>query len=307
LHSFHPLALRPLATLLALTGTFALTASGRAQTLPPAPPAPTAPAPPVPVPPAAAAPPAAAPSAPTPPAPPLDLLPLKKALRPLSGGGLLQSRSNFQMTGSKQGLSFTFREEARIIAKRPGRFRATLTQFSADNTPQQRLLVISNGVTVWTYRPGTRQYSMTSLKEFEAANNDVTALGLAIGGFFLGDGHQLAQGFQGLTKDNSADVLTALTGLGVTLSSKMQSGNNEDDLTYRMTLTKQGLTYQFLVNSTDGALRQIELAGAQKGVQIAFKEQITQLAALTAAPKDTFMFTPPPGAAKVTTLSVDPF
>ena len=289
MHSRHPLALHPLAALLALGVMLALTAPGWAQT--PAPPAPTPPA---------TAPPAS-------PATALDLLPLKKALRPLSGDGLLQSRSNFQMTGSKQGLSFTFREEARLVAKRPGRFRATLTQFSADNTPQQRLLVISNGVTVWTYRPGTRQYSISTLKAFEAANNDVTALGLAVGGFFLGDGHQLAQGFQGLTKSNSADVVTALAGMGVLLSSKMQAGNDEDDLAYRMTLTKQGLTYQFLVNSADGTLRQIELAGAQKGVQIGFKEQVAHLLPLTTVAKTTFTFTPPPGAVQVTTLPVDPF
>ena len=290
MHSHHPHACHPLTTLIALGAAFALAAPGQAQTPPPTPPV-TAPL---------TAPPASA-------VPTLDLMPLKKALRPLSGGGLVQSHSNFQMTGSKQGLSFTFHEEARIVAKRPGRFRATLTQFSADNTPQQRLLVISNGVTVWTYRPGTRQYSVTSFKAFEAANNDVTALGLAVGGFFLGDGHQLAQGFQGLTKNNSADVLTALAGLGVLLSSKAQAGNNEDDVTYRMMLTKQGLTYRFLVNPADSSLRQIELAGAQKGVQIAFKEQITQLAPLTTVPKDTFTFAPPPGTAKVATLSVDPF
>lgn len=271
-----------LAALLALSG--ALASPGRAQ----------APAP-VPAP------------APTPAAPALDLLPLKKALRPLSGGGLIQSRSSFQMTGSKQGLSFTFREQARIVAKRPGHFRAELTQFSADNTPQQRLVVISNGATVWTYRPGTRQYSVTPFKAFEAANNDVTALGLAIGGFFLGDGHQLAQGFQGLTRSNAADVLTALDATGVTLSAKVQSGNNEDDLLYRMALTRQGLTYQFLVDTAGGALRQVELMGAQKGVQIAFKEQITQLVPLAAVPKDTFTFAPPPGAARVAAVSVDPF
>ena len=51
----------------------------------------------------------------------------------------------------------------------------------------------------------------------------------------------------------------------------------------------------------------MELAGAQKGVQIAFKEQITQLVPLTATPKDTFTFAPPPGAVKVAALSVDPF
>jgi len=287
LHSFHPLA-----ALLALTGLTTLTAPGQAQT--PAPVAPSTAAP------STAAPPTAAAS-------PLDLLPLKKALRPLAADGMLRSRSNFQMTGSKQGLSFTFREEARIVAKRPGRFRAELTQFSADNAPQQRLVVISNGATVWTYRPGTHQYSVTSLKAFKAANNDVTALGLAVGGFFLGDGHQLAQGFQGLTRDNSAEVLDALAGMGVTLSRQVQAGNNEDDLAYRMTLTKQGLTYGFVVNAAGNALRQVELSGAQKGVQIGFREQITQLVPLTTAPKNTFTFTPPPGAVKVTTLSVDPF
>ena len=220
---------------------------------------------------------------------------------------MLESRSNFQMTGSKQGISFTFREEAKITAKRPGRFRAELTQLAADNTPQQRLLVISNGVKVWTYRPGTRQYSVTTYKAFEAANNDVTALGLAVGGFFLGEGHPLAEGFQGLTKDNSADVLNALAGMGVTLSSKVQGIANEDDLNYRMTLTKQGLMYQFIVNPAGSILRRVELTGAQKGVNIAFHEEITHLAPVTDLPKGTFVFTPPPGAVKVPTLSVDPF
>lgn len=296
MHSFHPPMFRPLAALLAVAGAFVPAAPGRAQA-----PAPDSPATaPVPAPAPLAAP---TPSA----APALDLMPLKKALRPLSGGGMIQSHSNFQMTGGKQGLSFTFREEAHIIAKRPGRFRAELTQFSADNTPQQRLVVVSNGVNVWTYRPGTRQYSVTTFKAFEAANNDVTALGLAVGGFFLGDGHQLTQGFQGLTRDNSADVLAVLSGLGVTITSKIQAGSDEDDLAYRMALSKEGLTYRFIVNSAGDALRQVELAGAQKGIQIAFKEKIIQLVPLTTLPKDTFTFTPPPGTIKVATVSVDPF
>lgn len=279
-------SIRCLAAFLALLGPAALTAAVQAQ----------APAPP---PPSPASPPAAPPA--------LDLLPLRKALKPLAGNGMLESRSNFQMTGSKQGISFTFREEAKITAKRPGRFRAELTQMAADNTPQQRLLVISNGLKVWTYRPGTRQYSVTTYKAFEAANNDVTALGLAVGGFFLGDGHPLAEGFQGLTKDNSAEVLSVLSGMGVTLSSKVQAVDNEDDLTYRMTLTKQGLMYQFIVDPAGGILRRVELSGAQKGVNIAFREEITHLAALTDLPKDTFVFTPPPGAVKVPNVSVDPF
>ena len=243
----------------------------------------------------------------TPTAPTLDLLPLKKALVPLSGNGALQSQSDFQMTGSKAGISFTFREQAHIVAKRPGRFHAELTQMAADGTPQLRLTVISNGVNVWTYRPGTRQYSVTTYKAFQAANNDVTALGLAIGGFFLGEGHQLAQGFQGLTTSNTTDVVAALQGMDITLSSKAQSANGEDDLVYRMALLKQGLTYQFAVDSQTNTLRRVELAGTQKNVQIAFREVIKQLAPQAAVTKTTFEFIPPPGVVKVKSLSVDPF
>jgi outer membrane lipoprotein-sorting protein len=240
-------------------------------------------------------------------APAIDLLPLKKALVPLAGNGALQSFSDLQMTGSKAGISFTFREQAHIIAKRPGRFHADLTQMAADGTPQLRLTVISNGLQVWTYRPSTRQYSVTTYKAFQAANNDVTALGLAIGGFFLGEGHQLTTGFQGLTASNTVDILTVLKGMDISISSKAQSANGEDDLVYQMALLQQGLTYQFAVDSQTDTLRRVELAGTQKSVQIAFKEVIKQLAPKAEVSRTTFVFTPPPGAIKVKTLSVDPF
>ncbi|MDQ2800368.1 MAG: hypothetical protein M3Y13_12095, partial [Armatimonadota bacterium] len=109
---------RCLAAVLALLGPAALSAAVQAQT-PTAPPA-------TPV-----TPPTATPVMPPTAQPALDLMPLRKALKPLAGGGSLESRSNFQMTGSKQGISFTFREEAKITAKRPGRFRAELTQMAA--------------------------------------------------------------------------------------------------------------------------------------------------------------------------------
>ena len=211
------------------------------------------------------------------------------------------------MTGSKQGMSFTFHEHARIVAKRPGRFRADLVQLSTDNAPQQRLTVISNGVKVWTYRPGTRQYSVMSYKAFQDANDDVTTLGLAMGSFFLGDGYALAQGFQGITKDNSAEVLAALTETGVALSSKAQSLNGTDGRVYRMDMTKQSLTYVFTVDPTANALRRVELTGTEKGMQIAFHEDLALLTPLTTLPKDTFTFTPPPGTTKVALVPVDPF
>lgn len=237
----------------------------------------------------------------------LDITPLRKALLPLAGNGPIQSQSDFQMTGSKQGISFTFHESANIVAKRPGRFHADLTQIPADGSPPMRLTVISNGLKVWTYRPGTRQYSVTTYKAFEAANNDVTALGLAVGGFFIGEGHSLAQGFQGLTKSNTSEVLTVLQGMGITLSSKAQSADGSDDLVYHMALTKEALNYDFAVDSQTNTLKQVNLTGTQKSVHVTFQEKIKQITPQTTLPNTTFEFMPPAGSVKVKLLSVDPF
>jgi len=240
-------------------------------------------------------------------APPTDLLPLKKALFPLSGEGLLQSDSNLQMSGSKQGLSFTFREEVKVIAKRPNRFRAELTQFSAAGVPQQKLLVVCDGSRVWTYRPGTKRYSVRSFAAFEAADDDVTALGLVVGSFFIGDAHALAQALQIITRADSADFLAGLGDKGATISSRTESAGGHDSLVYRMTLGRQGLAYRFAVDPATGQLTQAELTGAQKGIQIGFKETLTRLQVPAATPPGTFRFFPPPGAVKAADVPVDPF
>jgi len=251
---------------------------------------------------------AATPPAPAPlPPASFDLLPLKKALFPLSGEALLQSASSLQMSGSKQGLSFTFREEVKVTAKRPNRFRAELTQFSADGVPQQKLLVVSDGSRVWTYRPGTRRYSVRSFAAFEAADDDITALGLTVGGFFIGDAHVLAHTLRMITRDNSAEFLAGLKQTGATMSSRAESADGHDSLVYRMTLDQQGLSYRFVVDPSTDRLMQAELYGAQKGTRIGFKETLAYLQVPATVPLSTFRFTPPPGAVKAADVAVDPF
>ncbi len=247
------------------------------------------------------------PTVPSTPGAVLDITPLRHALAPLAAGGALQSRSLMQMTGSKQGVSFTFREEARIVAKRPGKFRSDITQISAAGTPQRRLVVISDGVKVWTLRAGMRQYTVASAKQFHAANNDMTALGLAQGGFFLGDGHEMAQGLQAITKDSSPQALKMLAGIGIHLSARTVSVNGQDELVYRMILSRQGVSYQFFLDPATDALRRIELTGRQNGVSLEFWETVEALEPEQSLPRTTFQFAPPPGVNKVAALPVDPF
>lgn len=238
---------------------------------------------------------------------PADLTLLKQSLALLASPGPLQSTSTMQMSGSKQGISFTFREQVSIIAKQPGKFRAEITQYSADNSPQAHLLVVSDGVKVWTYRPGTNQYSVRSFKSFHDANDDMTALGLAMGGFFLGEGHDLAVGLQNITKDTTPLTLKELTKNGVVVTQRTEGVDGEDDYVYRLALINQGITYRFVINPRTARLRQIELSGKQNGVTMAFRETIATLSKPSSIAKTAFQFVPPAGAAKIAALSVDPF
>ena len=247
------------------------------------------------------------PTPPSLPAPAPDLTLLKQALAPLAGDGLLQSLSNLQLTGSKQGVSFTFHETARVVAKRPDKFRAYVTQYTAEGAPVRRLVIISDGKKVWTYRPGTRQYCVAPAKAFHAGNNDMTALGLVQGGFFLGEGHEMAQGFAAITQENGSQVLTMLNGLGIRLTSRPEPAGGEGDTVYRMVLTRQGIAYRFFIDPATAHLRRVELSGYQNGVVIMFREKVGEMETPAEVAKTTFAFTPPPGAARVSSMPVDPF
>jgi len=241
------------------------------------------------------------------PVPSVDLTLLKQALAPLASAGLLQSHSTLQMSGSKQGISFTFHEQVSAVAKRPGKFRAEITQYAANDSPQSRLLVVSDGLKVWTYRPDVRQYSIKSAKAFHEANDDMTATGLAMGGFFLGEGHDLAQGLQGITKQTNAQALKTLSDLGITVSERTEGIDGEDDYVYRLTLGKQGTAYRFAISPETLTLRGMELTGRQNGVTMTLHETITALSKPTTIAKTAFHFTPPAGASRVATLSANPF
>lgn len=245
----------------------------------------------------------------TPPeAPPvIDLLPLKKALAPLEGSDALQSHSTIRMTGTRQGVSVVLREDLRILSCRPGRFRASLTQYDMTGGPQKKLVVVSNGATVWTYRPGLRQYSQMSLAGFKKADSEIPTLGLVVGGFYLGDGHPLVDGFHSITPGNSTAVLSALGSMDVTMARQTKSIGGQDDYVYSLTLAKQNLAYQFYVSSQTNRLTRVDLTGSQDSTQFTYREDILSIVPQSSGPSSVFVFTPPLGVAKAAAVSINPF
>lgn len=251
--------------------------------------------------------PAAPPVSPAPAQPDIDLLPLKKALAPLDGRGVLLSHSTIRMTGTRQGVSVLLREDLQIISRRPGHFHASLTQYDMTGGPQKKLVVVSNGASVWTYRPGLRQYSVMPLAAFKKADSDIPTLGLVIGGFYLGDGRPLVEGFHSVTAANNAAVLSVLSSMDVTLSRQTKSMKGQDDYVYSLTLTKQDLTYQFYVNTQTSTLTRVDLTGTQDGTQFSYREDIQSITPQPPAPNTTFVFSPPLGTVKAAAVSINPF
>lgn len=239
--------------------------------------------------------------------PALDLLPLKKALAPLYSAAPIQSHTTIRMTGTQAGVSVMLREDIQLVCRYPNRFRAVLTQYDSLGGPQKKLLVVSNGMLVWTYRPGLAQYSVTSLAVWKKADNDIPTLGLVMGGFYLGAGRPLVQGFYSITPANSAQVQTVLRQMEISLSRQVRSAGDQDDYVYSLTLAKQDLAYQFYVGSQTNALARVDLAGTQNDIQFSYREDVTRIAPYSAVSASTFAFTPPPGTIKTAAVSVNPF
>ena len=239
--------------------------------------------------------------------PDIDLLPLKKALAPLDGSGVLQSHSSLRLTGTRSGVSVLLREDLQIISRRPGRFHASLTQYDMMGGPQKKLVVVSNGVSVWTYRPGLREYSVMPLAAFKKADSDIPTLGLVIGGFYLGEGRPFVEGLHSVTAENNAAVLAVMNGMDITLARETKAMRDQDDYVYSLTLTKQNIAYRFYVNTQTGILTRVDLTGTQNGTQFSYREDIQSIALQPPVPGATFVFTPPPGAVNAAGVAINPF
>ena len=238
---------------------------------------------------------------------PLDLLPLKKALAPLSGMAPLQSHTTLRMTGTQAGVSVMLREDIQIVCRYPNRFRAELTQYDTVGGPQKKLLVVSNGTLVWTYRPGLAQYCVTSLAAWKNSDSSIPTLGLIIGGFYLGAGRPLMQGFRRITPSNSAQVQTVLQQMEISLSRQVKSAGGQDDYVYRLTLAKQNLGYEFYVGSQTNTLARVDLDATQNNIQFSCREDVTRIVPAPTFSASTFVFVPPPGTTKTAAVSVNPF
>ncbi len=233
-----------------------------------------------------------------------DLALLRKALA-VFAGTTLQAETEFQIDAKGSGAAFTYREHIAIQAKRPGKFRTRITMYAPDGGRGARYMVVNDGAKVFTYRPGARQYSVTTRKAWEASDEDLPVLGLFGSAFMEGFLSDVAKGLGG---SDSKATLETLKTMGLTLTGKPETVDGTELYAYTLDFGgPENTAYRFLIDPAAAAIRQIELKTKDRRMELVMKEKILRLWSAPATPAGTFQFVPPRGAKKVNQLTVEPF
>ena len=233
-----------------------------------------------------------------------DLALLRKALA-VFAGTTLRVETEFQIDAKGSGAAFTYREHIAIHAKRPGKFRSTVTMYAPDGGQGARYLVVNDGAKVFTYRPGARQYSTATRKAWEASDEDLPVLGLFGSAFMEGFLSDVAKGLGG---GDSKTTLETLKTMGLTLTGSPETVDGAELYAYTLDFGgAENTTYRFLIDPAAAVIKQVELKTKDRKMELVMKEKILRLWPTPTIPAGTFRFAPPPGAKKVNQLTVEPF
>lgn len=243
------------------------------------------------------------PPAVTPLAAPLDLGPLRKAFGALRGSPSLQAQTEMRMDIAGPGMTAVIRESIHVTLKRPNKFRSEVTLRKPDGGAGAKYTVVSDGAQVWTYRPGTKQYSVVSRAAFEKANDDFPVLGL-FGSFHT---NPMVEAIVTLPEGADQAFVAALKEDGSTFTGGPETVDGAELYAYTMVLTKEQITMRFFVEPRAARLARLEMKMKEGDLDIQMTETIRASSATPTLTAGTFQFTVPPGVQKVKKLSVEPF
>ncbi len=223
----------------------------------------------------------------------------------MSGGNGLKLSSTVGLTANMSGVSVTAHTRLDVIAQRPGRFRITATRVSDQGAAQQRFVLVSNGVKVWTYAPGTNRYSVRTLAAFDNRDDNFLSEGL-VTSFYVGEGQDFIALLHSLNAGDSAGTLLEIRKSGGVLTQQPPSAGSPEETIYQLAIPKDKFSFYFHASTRTGQLTRFGLMGSGDGAQVTMQEDIAQISSLPSVPISTFYFAPPPGAVRAANVSVSP-
>ncbi len=232
-----------------------------------------------------------------------------RAFREFGEANAIKTTSNLSMQAKTQGATLEIAAQIRTIAQKPNQFRADVTFGSGVNASKKRYQILSDGKTVWIYRPGTQEYSVQTYAAFDKSS-DSFLKGIT-SSIFLGLPANLKSSFsdENLTAIASDPALVA----SVYREMKTQFRGYQKDkagktfAVYSIGGSRVSEQVNLWVEPQAATFQQFQGSGQDKGLNISIQEVIVDRIANPKIEPNTFRFIVPKGAKQVKTLSISPF
>lgn len=196
---------------------------------------------------------------------------------------------------------------SKTIAKTSGEFRSELTFAQPGQAPTATYTIVSNNNKVWIYRPDRRQYTQTTLAQFQAQPYSYLIGISSI--FFLSVSEANRKDINAALAANP-NFLTALSKEDLKdLQVSRQQFDGKESYVYSYNSKPDNWGFNSLVNPQTGMLQQIEFNSKvddkSGSVNFTIDEKIITRTSSATIDKTIFKFSPPKGTKKVKSLDVD--
>ena len=219
---------------------------------------------------------------------------LTRVLATMERPRTLDTISEIQLIASGQNSSFAYRERLHLVLQKPGCYFSDVSLFSPDGTPGPKFKVISDGVKVWVYQPGTHTYSSLTHRAFE--EDDLSGLGL-LGSLIIDS-----------TGDSGGDLdLKRLRRSGLKVDGGRQRVSGKEYAVLAISDPKQSYKLRLLLDTQTAQVHQLGLDGQQKQTAFRVVETVIRQSSPPPLPAPLFHFHAPVGVRRVEKISIGLF
>jgi outer membrane lipoprotein-sorting protein len=237
-----------------------------------------------------------------------DLALLAKTVANFVKSERYQTESEVQLNATSSGTAVRSSAQVKTLAQSPQQFRSEITFGASGSSGGRKYLVVSNGKQVWIYRPDLKQYAVSDYASFNKSDNSFL-IGMSSSLFLEIAPEFKSMRVQGSISDqNIREVLAEMLRSEKTdLKGGLRSLEGRDYYVYEYTDPKEGYTINALVAPDQATVEQIRIVSQSEGVDVVINEKILRRVENPAIAPDTFNFSPPQGAKKVKSISLEPF
>jgi outer membrane lipoprotein-sorting protein len=236
------------------------------------------------------------------------------AIRDFSQGNAIKTTSNLSLQVTMQGAKVEENIQIQAIARRPNQFRTDVVfgdvAFGSQrNTSKRRYQIVSDGKTVWIYRPDTQEYSVQTYAEFDKSN-DTFLIGAS--SFFLSLPADLESSFSdgnlAAIASNPTLVAAMYKEMETQFRGYQQDKTGKNFAVYSMKESKspEQLNIDLWVEPQTAALQKFQISGKHKDSDVKIGVEIVDRIANPKIEPNTFRFVVPKGAKRLKTLSISP-